>query len=171
MERKKFNRGTVTGGIIRIVISIIALIIASTILKSTIKNWDSEEIGGGIFMCFIASVILITSLVFIINGIKMINNGRKSLEVARKGHEDNGKIIDLYETEVTETNNGCVSHYTIYTLKFEYTDDGRNLCESEEQISGKFYAKMQKKKLVPILVYKERAILDRKRFENENFSK
>ena len=40
-----------------------------------------------------------------------------------KGHSENGRITDLTETEVTENNNGCVSNYTIYNLKFEYTDD------------------------------------------------
>ena len=96
----------------------------------------------------------------------MVIDGKKSLEVSKKGHPENGRIIDLFETEVTETNNGCVSHYSIYNLKFEYTDDFGNLCESQEQISGKFYIELQKKELVPILVYKERAVFDRKRFDN-----
>ena len=90
------------------------------------------------------------------------------MEVAKKGHLENGRIIDLTETEVTETNNGSVSHYTIYNLKFEYTDDFGNLCENEEQISLKVYEKLQQLTLVPILVYGERAIFDKKRFDAEN---
>lgn len=166
MERKKFNRGTINGGIIRIIVSAIAIIIAIIVLTSAINSWDSDNVGGGIFMCLIASIMLIASVFFIINGVKMVIDGKKSLEVLKKGHPENGRIIDLFETEVTETNNGCVSHYSIYNLKFEYTDDFGNLCESQEQISGKFYIELQKKELVPILVYKERAVFDRKRFDN-----
>ena len=55
-------------------------------------------------------------------------------------------------------------------MKFEYTDDFGKLCESEEQISQVVYIKLQTKNLVPILVYGERAIFDRKRFEEENNS-
>ena len=167
MERKKFNRGTITGGITRIIVAIIAIVIAVIVLSSAIKSWDPEEIGGGVFMCLIASIMFIASIGFIINGVKMIVDGNKSLEVSKKGHSENGKIVDLFETEVTENNNGCVSHYTIYNLKFEYTSDDGNLCESQEQISEKVYSKLQEKTLVPILVYKERAIFDKKRFENE----
>ena len=69
---------------------------------------------------------------------------------------------------MTENNNGSVSRYTIYNLKFEYTDDNGNLCESQEQISQNVYDKLQERTLVPILVYKERAIFDKKRFDSEN---
>ena len=69
---------------------------------------------------------------------------------------------------MTENNNGCVSNYTIYNLKFEYRDDSGNLCESQEQVSQKIYEKLQQMTLVPILVYGERAIFDKKRFDDEN---
>lgn len=167
MEKKKFNRGTMTGGIVRIIISCIGMFVGSIVLKSAIKSWDAEDASGNIFMCFIAGIIFIAGIAFIINGIKMVIDGEKSLEVVKKGHSEQGRILDLVATEVTETNNGCVSHYTIYTLKFEYTDDNGNLCESEEQISQNAYDKLQKRKLVPILVYKERAVFDRKSLENK----
>lgn len=168
MEKKKFNRGTMTGGIVRIIIAVIAIAIAVTVISSGISSYDPEDKFGTIFMCLIGGVMIIASIGFIGNGIKMVIDGKKSMEVARKGHSENGRIIDLTETEVTETNNGSVSHYTIYNLKFEYTDDFGNLCESEEQISQKIYEKLQQLTLVPILVYGERAIFDKKRFDDEN---
>lgn len=167
MERKKFNRGTVTGGIVRIVIAGIAMIIAAIVLSSALKSWDPENVGGGVFMCVIASLMIIAGVYFVINGIKMIIDGKKSFEVLRKGHAEDGRILDLTETEVTETNNGCVSHYTIYNLKFEYIDDNGQLCESQEQVSEKVFAELKEKTIVPILVYKERAIFDRKKFNAE----
>lgn len=168
MEKKKFNRGTMTGGIVRIIIAVIAIAIAVTVISSGISSYDPEDKFGTIFMCLIGGVMIIASIGFIGNGIKMVIDGKKSMEVAKKGHLENGRIIDLTETEVTETNNGSVSHYTIYNLKFEYTDDFGNLCESEEQISQKIYEKLQQLTLVPILVYGERAIFDKKRFDAEN---
>ena len=153
MEKKKFNRGTMTGGIVRIAIALVAIIIAVFVFKSAIGSYDPEEKFG---------------TVFIGNGIKMIIDGKKSLEVGKKGHSENGRIIDLTETEVTENNNGSVSRYTIYNLKFEYTDDFGNLCESQEQVSLNVYEKLRQTSLVPILVYKERAIFDKKRFDAEN---
>ena len=56
----------------------------------------------------------------------------------------------------------------IYNLKFEYTDDFGNLCESQEQISQNIYEKLKQMTLVPILVYKERAVFDKKKFDIEN---
>lgn len=168
MEKKKFNRGTMTGGIVRIIIAVIAIAIAVTVISSGISSYDPEDKFGTIFMCLIGGVMIIASIGFIGNGIKMVIDGKKSMEVVKKGHFENGRIIDLTETEVTETNNGSVSHYTIYNLKFEYTDDFGNLCESEEQISQKIYEKLQQLTLVPILVYGERAIFDKKRFDAEN---
>ena len=168
MEKKKFNRGTMTGGIVRIIIAVIAIAIAVTVISSGISSYDPEDKFGTIFMCLIGGVMIIASIGFIGNGVKMVIDGKKSMEVVKKGHLENGRIIDLTETEVTETNNGSVSHYTIYNLKFEYTDDFGNLCESEEQISQKIYEKLQQLTLVPILVYGERAIFDKKRFDAEN---
>ena len=168
MEKKKFNRGTMTGGIVRIIIAVIAIAIAVTVISSGISSYDPEDKFGTIFMCLIGGVMIIASIGFIGNGVKMVIDGKKSMEVAKKGHSENGRIIDLTETEVTETNNGSVSHYTIYNLKFEYTDDFGNLCESEEQISQKIYEKLQQLTLVPVLVYGERAIFDKKRFDAES---
>lgn len=84
MERKKFNRGTINGGIIRIVISAIAMIVAIIVLTSAIKSWSPDNIGGGVFMCVIASIIIVASIYFTINGVKMIIDGNKSLEVSKK---------------------------------------------------------------------------------------
>ena len=112
--------------------------------------------------------MIVAAIGFVGSGVKMIIDGKKSFDVARKGHSETGRITDLSETEVTENNNGCVSHYTIYQLKFEYTDDSGNLCESQEQISQKVYEILQHMTLVPVLVYGERAVFDKKRFDNEN---
>ena len=168
MEKKKFNRGTMTGGVVRIIIALIAMAIAITVIVSGIGSYDPEDKFGTVFMCLIGGIMIIAGLGFICNGIKMIIDGKKSFDVARKGHSENGIITDLTETEVTENNNGCVSRYTIYNLKFEYTDESGNLCESQEQISQKIYEKLQQMTLVPILVYGERAIFDKKRFDKEN---
>lgn len=170
MERKKFNRGTMTGGIIRIAIAAVAIVIAIIVLVTAAGSKDPEDNLGNIFMYIIGGIMIVAAIGFICSGVKMAIDGRKSFIVARKGHEENGKIVDLSETEVTERNNGTVSHYTIYNLKFEYTDDLGKLCESEEQISQAVYMKLQGKTLVPILVYGERAIFDRKRFDAENVS-
>ena len=168
MEKKKFNRGTMTGGIVRIIIAVIAIIIAINIIVPSIKVDDSDDKFGTIFMCLIGGIMIIAAIGFIGNGIKMIIDGKKSLDVTRNGHCETGRIIDLTETEVTENNNGSVSRYMIYNLKFEYTDDFGNLCESQEQISQNIYEKLKQMTLVPILVYKERAIFDKKRFDSEN---
>ena len=169
MERKSFEHGTVVGGIVRIVISIIAMIVAVIVLVNAIQTWDPEEIGGKVFMCIISGMLMIASIIFIIKGIQMIINGKKSFVVSRKGHSERGRIIDLSITEVTEHNNGAVTHYNVYNLKFEYTDDNGNLCESSEQVSQKIYNKLKEMQLVPILVLGERAIFDKKKFEEENF--
>lgn len=168
MERKKFRRGTVKGGIIRIVIAAVAIIIAVIVLTTTLKSWDPENIGGSVFLCVIAGIIMIAGVGFIVDGAKMIVDGKKSHEVLKKGHPESGKILDLTETEVTERINTTVSHYTIYNLKFEYTDDDGKLCESQEPISEKVFNELQGKTLVPILVYKGRAIFDKKRYEAIN---
>ena len=168
MEKKKFNRGTMTGGIVRIIIAVIAIIIAINVIASGVKADDSDEKFGTIFMCLIGGIMIIAAIGFIGNGIKMIIDGKKSLDVTRNGHCETGKIIDLTETEVTENNNGSVSRYMIYNLKFEYTDDFGNLCESQEQISQNIYEKLKQMTLIPILVYKERAVFDKKKFDIEN---
>ncbi len=168
MEKKKFNRGTMTGGIVRIIIAVIAIIIAINIIVPSIKVDDSDDKFGTIFMCLIGGIMIIAAIGFIGNGIKMIIDGKKSLDVTRNGHCETGRIIDLTETEVTENNNGSVSRYMIYNLKFEYTDDFGNLCESQEQISQNIYEKLKQMTLVPILVYKERAVFDKKKFDIEN---
>lgn len=168
MERKKFNRGTMVGGVVRIAIAIVAIIIASFVVSSGLSSQDPDDKFGTVFMCMIGGIMIIAAIGFIINGVKMVIDGRKSFEVAHKGHSASGKIIDLTETEVTETVNGCVSNYTVYNLKFEYTDDFGNLCESQEQISQAVYEKLQQQTLVPVLVYKERAIFDKKEFDKNN---
>ena len=62
MEKKKFNRGTISGGIIRIVIALVAIIIAITILSTKINSWDADDAVGGVFLCVIASIIIIASV-------------------------------------------------------------------------------------------------------------
>lgn len=156
------------GGIVRIAIALITVVIAVIVISSGVGSSDPEDKFGTVFMCLIGGIMIIAAIGFVGNGVKMIIDGKKSLDVARKGHSENGRITDLTETEVTENNNGCVSNYTIYNLKFEYTDDFGNLCESQEQVSQKVYDKLQQMALVPILVYGERAIFDKKRFDSEN---
>ena len=102
MEKKNFNRGTMVGGIVRIVIALIAVLIAINVISSGIKSYDPEDKFGTIFMCLIGGIMIITAIGFIGNGAKMIIDGKKSLEVAHKGHSENGRITDLTETEVTE---------------------------------------------------------------------
>ena len=156
------------GGIVRIAIALITVVIAVIVISSGVGSSDPEDKFGTVFMCLIGGIMIIAAIGFVGSGVKMIIDGKKSLDVARKGHSENGRITDLTETEVTENNNGCVSNYTIYNLKFEYTDDFGNLCESQEQVSQKVYDKLQQMTLVPILVYGERAIFDKKRFDREN---
>lgn len=168
MERKHFNRGTMLGGIVRIIVALITMTIAGFVVASGIRMKTEETTFVILFMCLVGGIIVIASLCFIGGGIKMIIDGRKSLEVSSKGRPGNGRVLDLSETQVTERHNGCVSHYTVYNLKFEYTDDFGNLCESEEQVSQRMYEALRQVTLVPILIYKERAIFDRKRFDREN---
>ena len=75
MERKSFERGTVVGGIVRIAISAVAVIVAVIVLKNTVETWDPEELGGKIFMCVIAGFMIIAAVAFVINGAKMIVDG------------------------------------------------------------------------------------------------
>ena len=113
MEKKMFNRGTMTGGIARIAIAAVAIVIAVIVISSGVGSYDEEDKTGTVFMCLIGGIMIIASIGFIFSGVKMILDGKKSLEVSRKGHSENGRITDLFETEVTENNNGCVSNYTI----------------------------------------------------------
>lgn len=168
MERKHYSRGTMIGGVVRIIVALITMTIAGFVVASGLRMKTEETTFVVLFMCFVGGIIVIASLCFIAGGIKMIIDGKKSLEVAKKGRIGNGRILDLSETQVTERHNGCVSHYTVYNLKFEYTDDFGNLCEGEEQISQRVYEALRQMTLVPILIYKERAIFDRKRFDREN---
>ena len=155
------------GGIARIVIALIAIAIAGTVIASAIRSQDPDDKSGSAFMFLIGGIMIIASIGFIGNGIKMIIDGGKSSAVSRKGHSETAKILDLTETEVTETHNGSTSVYTIYNLKFEYTDDSGNLCESKEQISRRIFEKLQTATLVPVPVYGERAVFDKKKFEKE----
>ena len=167
MKRKQFDRGTIAGGIARIAIALIAIAIAGTVIASGIRSQDPDDKFGSVFMFLIGGIMIIASVGFIGNGIKMIVDGGKSSAVSRKGHSETAKILDLTETEVTETNNGSTSVYTIYNLKFEYTDDSGNLCESKEQISRRIFEKLQTATLGPVLVYGERAVFDKNKFEKE----
>ena len=168
MEKKEFKRGTVAGGIVRIAISLVIVVFSAVFIIRAASSFGEGDNFGPIFMCAIGGIMVIASITFIINGIKMIMDGKKSLDALHNGHAKTGRIVDLFSTEVQENNNGCVSSYTIYSLKFEYTDDFGNLSESEEQVSLKIYEELQAKTLIPILVLKERAVFDKKKFEEEN---
>ena len=152
MKRKQFDRGTIAGGIARIAIALIAIAIAGTVIASGIRSQDPDDKFGSVFMFLIGGIMIIASVGFIGNGIKMIVDGGKSAAVSRKGHSETAKILDLTETEVTETNNGSTSG---------------NLCESKEQISRRIFEKLQTATLVPVLVYGERAVFDKNKFEKE----
>ena len=67
MEKKKFNRGTMTGGIVRIAIAVVAIIIAINVIASSIKADDSDDKFGTIFMCLIGGIMLIAAIGFIGN--------------------------------------------------------------------------------------------------------
>lgn len=151
MERKKYNRGTVTGGITQIVVAAIAVFIAILVLVNASGNKDADDKTGRIFMFVIGFIMLGALSFFVYNGVRLILDGKKSFEVARKGHPENGKILDLSETLVTENNNGVVYNYTVYNLKFEYTDDDGKLCESKEQISKKHMNNCKKEPLFQFL--------------------
>mgnify|MGYP000221781881 CR=1 FL=1 len=52
MEKKNFNHGTMVGGIVRIVIALIAVLIAIIVISSGIKSYDPEDKFGTIFSIF-----------------------------------------------------------------------------------------------------------------------
>lgn len=58
MEKKNFNRGTMVGGIVRIVIALIAVLIAIIVISSGIKSYDPEDKFGTIFMCLIGGIMI-----------------------------------------------------------------------------------------------------------------
>lgn len=58
MEKKKFNRGTMTGGVVRIIIALIAMAIAITVIVSGIGSYDPEDKFGTVFMCLIGGIMI-----------------------------------------------------------------------------------------------------------------
>lgn len=48
MERKKFNRGTMVGGLVRIAIAAVAIIIAVIILVTAARSQDPDDNLGNI---------------------------------------------------------------------------------------------------------------------------
>lgn len=55
----------------------------------------------------------------------------------------------------------------IYKPYIKGFKENGELCESEEMISPKAYEKLKEMQEAPILVYGERAIFDRKKFDSE----
>ena len=134
MERKSFERGTVVGGIVRVLISVVAIVVASIVMATAIRTWEADEAGGKIFQCVIAGILILAGVVFIINGVQMIRNGKKSFEVTKKGHSERGRILDLTVTEVTENNNGAV----FYPATITVDEQSRRFTDMSRQWGGGF---------------------------------
>lgn len=75
MKRKQFDRVTIAGGIARIAIALIAIAIAGTVIASGIRSQDPDDKFGSVFMFLIGGIMIIASVGFIGNGIKMIVDG------------------------------------------------------------------------------------------------
>ena len=140
MERKSFERGTVVGGIVRVLISVVAIVVASIVMATAIRTWEADEAGGKIFQCVIAGILILAGVVFIINGVQMIRNGKKSFEVTKKGHSERGRILDLTVTEVTENNNGAIT-LTMSTHFALNTRTMREICVRIRNRSARSFTK------------------------------
>lgn len=167
MERKSYQRGGIAAGVIRIIIALSALAIGVISLLVFLRVKEEHDALGIGLLAFIEAVILAVSLVSLISGIKVLVNGSKSLKVSRKGHEEWGRVLKLYVTEVFDRTGSSVSTYNLYTLRFEYKDDEGNLSTSEEHVSLKTYRSLEGREIIPIKVYGKRAILDSKRINDE----
>lgn len=171
MDKKKFNRGSIGGGIAQFIITGVCIAVAVIVLSLAIKDFDKDDVGGSVFMFIICGMFFIFGTVSLIGAVKTVIDGNKSRKVKRNGRASTGKVVKLFEIEHSETRNGATSRYITYHANFEYRDDFDNLCESEEQISKRVFDKLGDISIIPILVYKERAIFNVDEFEKENFMK
>ena len=54
MERKHFNRGTMIGGVVRIIVALITMAIAGFVVASGLRMKTEETTFVVLFMCFVA---------------------------------------------------------------------------------------------------------------------
>lgn len=68
MERKKFNRGTMVGGLVRIAIAAVAVIIAVIVLVTAARSQDPDDNLGNIFMYIVGGIMVVAAIGFIASG-------------------------------------------------------------------------------------------------------
>lgn len=72
MERKKFNRGTMVGGLVRIAIAAVAIIIAVIVLVTAARSQDPDDNLGNIFMYIVGGIMVVAAIGFIASGKKWL---------------------------------------------------------------------------------------------------
>lgn len=153
------------------IITGVCIAIAIIVLSFAISDFDIDDVGGSVFMFIICGMFFIFGTVSLISAVKAVIDGNKSRAVKKNGKASTGKVIKLQEIEHSETRNGATTRYISYHIIFEYQDELGNLSESNEQISKKIFDALQDVSIIPVLVYKERAIFNVEEFEKENFIK
>lgn len=84
MERKKFNRGTMVGGLVRIAIAAVAIIIAVIVLVTAARSQDPDDNLGNIFMYIVGGIMVVAAIGFIASGIKMVIDGKNRFSFRAK---------------------------------------------------------------------------------------
>lgn len=148
-DRKPYQRGSVPGGIFGVVFSVVFIALA-------IGMTGAFGLFGLLFAAF--------GVFFLVVSINQIRNGRKSDEVARKGKEATALVKGKRRQYHSSHHSGRIlGHYTYYVL-YEYTDESGVLRECEEALSAREYDEVIEGGVIPVLVYRERAIFDKDKY-------
>ena len=107
----------------------------------------------------IVILYLIELIVFVLffSGLELFINGLKSSIVNRKGDEDNESLIRLWHERKTFASH---TYYRFY-IEFQYVTKEGRINYQIERISLKEFEILHRLQMIPIKVYKERAIFNR----------
>ena len=115
---------------------------------------------GGIFGLLFAAF----GVFFLVLSILQIQNGLKSDEVVKKGKPSTALVKKKWHQTHTNHHNGMIHTHKTYHLLYEYTDENDALREGEESLSAKEYDEIVEGGVIPVLVYRERAVFDKDKY-------
>jgi hypothetical protein len=157
-ETKVFKKGSILIGLSTIVISLGLISFIMIFLLN--QNSEFHFSFYGILMIILAVVLFFT----FIDGLIMLWNGTTCEKVRKSGQKDYGSISKLW----CEEKNIYGKSYYFYYMKFSYRDEYGFVSEQEEKISIEIFERLHHTQMVPIIIYKERAIFDKKTFIAQN---
>lgn len=154
MEPKRIKRGSIRLGLFINLLSLTLIVVVS--IYHLHMDYSNQFNLLGVF-CMLTNVLLFFAF---LKSFFVLYNGIMIQKTKKKGEEESGEIISLW----VEKKRILKKNIYFYLVRYHYLDRNGDTYERVEKLSFDEFELLHYSQMIPLLIYNDRAIFNKKSF-------